>query len=126
MGNLPDKQEIAKWFENLQSDICSQLEAADGSGKFQSDRWEHHTGGGGNSRVLANGTVLEKGGVMFSAVSGQLSPNILRTLQVENTGGDYFATGVSIVIHPRSPEVPIIHMNVRYFELSGGTAWFGG
>ncbi|MCZ8285755.1 MAG: oxygen-dependent coproporphyrinogen oxidase, partial [Bacteroidia bacterium] len=90
-------------------------------------------GGGGRSRVMENGSVIEKGGVMFSAVSGK-APDFLfkenahsESAQASNREGlTFFATGVSIVIHPQSPMVPIIHMNIRYFEMSNGTRWLGG
>ncbi len=110
-------------FENLQDEICSGLEALDGSGRFAEDVWERPGGGGGRSRTIA-GTLIEKGGVGFSAVHGELSPLAAQALQ--STAGDFFATGVSIVLHPHNPWMPIIHMNVRYFELAGGRWWFGG
>ncbi len=113
----------SEWFRGLQDRICQALETADGGGHFQEDRWERPGGGGGRTRVL-QGAVIEKGGVNFSAVHGPTPEKIRRALQVE--GDHFFATGVSIVLHPRNPHVPIIHMNVRYFELSDGTAWFGG
>lgn len=104
--------------------LCQQIEAADGLGQFQEDAWQHHGGGGGRSRVLTGGTVIEKGGVNFSAVEGTMSEQAARVLLMPNP--TYFATGVSVVQHPRSPRVPISHMNVRYFEAGNGEAWFGG
>lgn len=121
---MPDKAAIAEWFRQLQDDICKSLETADGKVLFQEDLWEREGGGGGRSRVLQHGDLVEKGGVNFSAVHGTLPENIQAALKVSN--GDFFATGISIVIHPQSPRVPIIHMNTRYFELSDGTWWFGG
>lgn len=114
-------------FEGLQDDICHQLERLDGRGRFREDRWERPGGGGGRSRVI-EGTLIEKGGVNFSAVHGTLSEAAGRSL---GTGaGDFLATGVSIVLHPHNPHVPIIHMNVRFFELQsergGARWWFGG
>ncbi len=120
----PEKDEIAAWFRQLQLDICSELEAEDGLAKFAEDRWERDGGGGGLTRVIQAGNVFEKGGVNFSAVHGTLNENMVKALGV---GSDqFYATGVSIVIHPINPFVPIIHMNVRYFELADGTYWFGG
>ncbi|WP_428660978.1 oxygen-dependent coproporphyrinogen oxidase [Runella sp.] len=116
---------IATYFQQLQDTICQALETADGSGKFKEDQWNHHSGGGGRSRVLENGSIIEKGGVNFSAVQGQTSEALMRQMNLTEQA-DYFATGVSIVMHPHSPKVPIIHMNVRYFELSNGVSWFGG
>lgn len=119
-----DKQEITNWFQKLQDEICSGLESLDGSGKFQEDQWSRDEGGGGRTRVITNGYVLEKGGVNFSAVYGPTPNNILSALELDKA--DFYATGVSIVLHPSNPHVPIIHMNVRYFEMSNGEYWFGG
>ncbi|MFC7666950.1 oxygen-dependent coproporphyrinogen oxidase [Hymenobacter humi] len=100
------------------------LEAADGRATFTEDPWEHDGGGGGRTRVIGHGAVLEKGGVNFSAVWGRMSEAAARRLLMPDPG--YFATGVSVVQHPVSPMVPISHMNVRYFEAGNGEAWFGG
>lgn len=118
------KEEVSDWFKSLQDDICNQLETADGSGRFKEDLWTRADGGGGRTRILEDGAVIEKGGVNFSAVHGPTPKNILDALKLEPS--DFFATGVSIVMHPQSPMVPIIHMNVRYFEMSNGISWFGG
>ncbi len=104
--------------------LCQQLEAADGGATFREDAWSHEGGGGGRTRVIGPGAVLEKGGVNFSAVWGRLSEAAARQLLMPDP--TYFATGVSVVQHPRSPMVPISHMNVRYFEAGNGEAWFGG
>lgn len=120
------KEEISSWFRELQSEICTQLEKADGLGEFETDEWERPGGGGGISRVIENGKILEKGGVNFSAVHGKTPEAVLKTLNIQGAAPDFYATGVSIVMHPFSPMVPIIHMNVRYFEMSNGTWWFGG
>lgn len=117
------KEQIAERFKILQDDICRQLEAADGGGKFLEDNWVRPEGGGGRSRVI-EGQAIEKGGVMFSAVHGPLPEPVAKTMQLPQT--EFFATGVSIVLHPHSPVAPIIHMNVRYFETGTGRWWFGG
>lgn len=117
------KEQIAERFRLLQDDICRQLEAADGGGKFLEDNWVRPEGGGGRTRIL-EGRTIEKGGVAFSAVHGPLPEAVAKSMQLEPT--DFFATGVSIVLHPRSPMAPIIHMNVRYFETAGNKWWFGG
>lgn len=117
------RESIAEGFRLLQDDICAQLEAEDGSGRFKEDDWDRPGGGGGRTRVITGGDVIEKGGVNFSAVHGSLSPANQKALELP--APDFFATGVSIVIHPKSPHVPIIHMNVRYFE-AGDRWWFGG
>ena len=120
----PNKQEITSYFQSLQDQICAALELTDGKGQFIEDAWERPGGGGGRSRVLTNGNILEKGGVNFSAVYGKTPTKILEALNLSDA--DFFATGVSLVIHPFNPHVPIIHMNVRYFEMSNGVKWFGG
>ena len=121
------KEEIRDWFAELQNSICIELEHADSKGKFEQDAWERPGGGGGISRVITNGKIIEKGGVNFSAVWGETPVQILTSLGLDgNPAPNFFATGVSIVIHPFSPMVPIIHMNVRYFEMSHGVRWFGG
>lgn len=120
---MPTKEQIAERFKVLQDDICRQLEAADGGGTFIEDQWSRAEGGGGRTRVI-EGRTIEKGGVAFSAVHGPLPDAIAKSMNLAQT--DFFATGVSIVLHPRSPMAPIIHMNVRYFETGSGTWWFGG
>jgi coproporphyrinogen III oxidase len=118
------KENIASYFQELQFDIINDLEKADGTGIFITDNWERAEGGGGKTCVLQNGRIIEKGGVNFSAVHGPLAPEVSKMMHV--APGEFFATGVSIVIHPHNPFVPIIHMNVRYFEMSSGEYWFGG
>lgn len=119
-----NKNTIAEWFQELQEDICKAIERADGKGKFEEDNWKREGGGGGKTRIIIGGEIIEKGGVNFSAVHGATPANILQALNLQQA--DFFATGVSIVMHPKNPMVPIIHMNVRYFEMSNGSWWFGG
>lgn len=107
---MPSKEKITQYFQKLQDSICQSLEIADGKGIFQEDQWERAGGGGGRSRVI-HGAVIEKGGVNFSAVHGELPDKILAALKLPKA--QFFATGVSIVLHPFNPHVPIIHMNVR-------------
>lgn len=118
------KEIIAERFQKIQQHICEALEKEDGIGEFKTDLWERPQGGGGATKVLADGKIIAKGGVAFSAVHGPTPEKILKKLSLEEA--DFFATGVSIVIHPINPMVPIIHMNIRYFEMSNGTYWFGG
>ena len=120
-----DKQTIAAYFQGLQDRICAGIATTDGGATFKEDNWTRAEGGGGRSRVLAKGAILEKAGVNFSAVEGPLHPKMVTSLNVTEEV-EFFATGVSIVMHPENPWVPIIHMNVRYFELSNGEFWFGG
>jgi len=119
-----NKEHIAEKFRELQEQIIFAIEKADGLGKFRRDSWSRSEGGGGLTCVLEHGAVIEKGGVNFSAVYGPLGAQASKNLQVEDQG--FYATGVSIVMHPSNPMVPIIHMNVRYFELESGHYWFGG
>lgn len=119
------KEQISIYFQELQDNICKALEKADETGKFLEDNWQREGGGGGRSRVIQHGKIIEKGGVMFSAVWGDLHEKMLASMGLTEKV-DFFATGVSIVLHPQSPRMPIIHMNVRYFEMSNGSFWFGG
>jgi coproporphyrinogen III oxidase len=118
------KEAISEWFKGLQDDICRQLEKTDGKGKFHEDPWVREEGGGGRSRVITGGNIIEKGGVNFSAVHGPTPVKILEALGLQKA--EFFATGVSIVLHPHNPMMPVIHMNVRYFEMNNGVCWFGG
>lgn len=119
-----DRKHIAETFRSIQLEICTGLESLDGKGRFSSDRWNRDGGGGGLSRVIREGNLIEKGGVNFSEVHGECSAQLKQ--QLKKDADRFYATGVSIVLHPNSPLVPIIHMNIRYFELSDGTHWFGG
>ena len=121
---MPTREEIASAYQTIQDEICAGLELADGLGKFEEEIWEREGGGGGRTRILQHGAIIEKGGVNFSAVYGKLPEPIKKAFGVSEE--DFFATGISIVIHPNHPWVPIIHMNIRYFELSDEVRWFGG
>lgn len=120
--------QVKEKFQAIQDSICSAIELEDGRGKFQEDNWNRDGGGGGRTRVLQKGNVIEKGGVNFSAVEGVLPEKISEALGLNSS--NFFATGVSIVMHPVSPMVPIIHMNIRYFETTSDSgekrSWFGG
>jgi coproporphyrinogen III oxidase len=115
---------ISERFRELQLYICRQLEIVDGLAKFNEDAWARSEGGGGFTRTITGGKIIEKGGVAYSVVHGEVNETMRAQMKID--GNTFFATGVSIVLHPRSPHVPIIHMNVRYFELDNGTCWFGG
>ena len=122
---VPARVAVEAWMRQFQDWLCYQLETADGGGvRFSEDAWARPDGGGGLTRVIQQGRVLEKGGVAFSAVWGEMSAQAAQQLLMPDAR--YFATGVSVVQHPRSPRVPISHMNVRYFEAGNGEAWFGG
>lgn len=125
------KEQVTTYFKSLQDNICKSLELEDDKGVFAEDLWTRPEGGGGRTRIIQEGAVIEKGGVNFSAVEGNLPENIQKALGIKSQY--FFATGVSIVIHPISPLVPIIHMNVRYFETKASrdndeveASWFGG
>jgi len=123
------KEEISAAYQLIQDEICAALEQVDGKATFEEEKWEREGGGGGRTRIIQNGNILEKGGVNFSAVHGQLPLGVKKALNVEHD--EFFATGVSIVIHPNHPMVPIIHMNIRYFEMPSEDSenpvrWFGG
>lgn len=119
-----NKKQITNYFKELQDSICKQLETIETSVKFEEEAWSRDGGGGGRTRVIRKGNVFAKGGVNFSAVHGKTPEQILKALNLPPN--NFYATGVSIVIHPLNPCAPIIHMNVRYFEMSDGTYWFGG
>lgn len=121
--DLLTSNEIIEWFKSLQDEICGGLESLDGSTMFVEDLWTRKEGGGGRTRII-EGIGIEKGGVNFSAVDGPMPAAIARGLNIEPN--HFLATGVSIVLHPTHPLVPIIHMNIRYFEMDNGEWWFGG
>lgn len=118
------RTEIIEAFKETQDYICKSLEELDGKSKFKEDLWNRDGGGGGRTRVISDGKLLEKGGVNFSAVHGPVSEMMKKQLNLE--GESFLATGVSIVLHPHNPFVPIMHMNIRYFEMNNGAYWFGG
>jgi len=114
---------VVDFLKGLQDRICSALEDADGAARFREDSWHRPGGGGGRTRVIADGAVFEKGGVNFSEVFGDFPPEFAKTLPGEGT--KFTATGVSLVIHPKSPLVPTVHANFRYLT-HGSKSWFGG
>jgi coproporphyrinogen III oxidase len=118
------KDKVAEVYQQIQDRICEGLVRTDGKGKFEEEVWQRDGGGGGRTRIMQNGNVIEKGGVNFSAVHGKLPESVRKAFNVESD--EFFATGVSIVMHPENPFVPIIHMNIRYFEMDEETRWFGG
>lgn len=109
----------------LQDSICAGLEQLDGEGRFLEESWERAEGGGGRSRVIKAGRVFEQGGVNFSEVQGSELPPSILSQRPEAKGHPWFATGTSMVLHPRNPYIPTVHLNYRYFE-AGPVWWFGG
>ncbi len=123
------KDRFYDYIQELQDSITSTLEAIDSQVQFQEDLWERAEGGGGRTRVIENGAVFEKGGVNISAVHGALPKSMQTYFGV--TDADFFACGLSLVIHPKNPFVPTVHANWRYFEMydkQGNIVdqWFGG
>lgn len=114
---------ISEEFKALQENMCAITEDADGKGKFSRDSWQKSIGGG-LTRVLSEGDKIEKAAINFSAVKGEYSDKMEALLGEK--ASSYAATGISSIMHPKNPFAPIIHMNVRYFELDSGICWFGG
>jgi coproporphyrinogen III oxidase len=115
--------EAVDYFRSLQDRITSELERVDGSARFREDSWQRPGGGGGRSRVMIEGGVFEKAGVNFSEVFGEMSDEFAK--QIPGQGRGFTATGISLVLHPRSPLVPTVHANFRFLT-KGDRAWFGG
>ena len=118
----PEKQSLLfrerwiRYIHALQDTICAGLEKTDGSAQFIEDRWERpENGGGGKTRLIKDGNVFEKGGVNTSVVYGSVTDAMRTQLKIE--GSEWFACGLSLVIHPLNPFVPTVHANWRYFEL---------
>lgn len=127
---MTDRAAVRAWLVDLQQQIVDAVERADGAGRFGSDRWQRPAGGGGDSRVLADGALIEQGGVNFSEIMGPALPAAATHARPALTGAPFSATGVSLVLHPRNPHVPTTHMNLRFFmaEPAGSAPvwWFGG
>jgi len=128
--NMPDIAAVRQFLLGLQDTICAALEQEDGRARFREDRWDRPEGGGGRSRVLAEGAVFEQAGVNFSHVFGTQLPPSATAHRPELAGRAWQALGVSLVIHPLNPYVPTSHANVRFFiaEKAGTEPvwWFGG
>lgn len=123
------KDSWINYIHNLQDRICAALEAADGKARFMEDAWQRPEGGGGKTRVIANGNVFEKGGVNTSVVFGEVTEAMRTGLKID--GHSWFACGLSLVLHPINPFVPTVHCNYRMFELYDAEGavkdrWFGG
>ncbi len=118
------EERVTRIYRKLQQQIGEELEKADGKAVFFSDDWKKEIGFG-HTMVLTDGDAIEKAAVNFSSVGGPVTVTMREALKIED-GQEYFACGISSIIHPQNPNVPIIHMNVRYFELSSGKSWFGG
>lgn len=130
MSTAPDKHAVKEYLLSLQDAICNRLATADGDKTFAEESWTRAEGGGGRTRVIVDGAVIEKGGVNFSHVFGDKMPPSATANRPELAGRSFEAMGVSLVIHPRNPYIPTSHMNVRFFiaEKDGEDPvwWFGG
>ena len=131
---LSRRAEATRWIAGLHDELTSFFGRIDGGGTFAEDRWERPGGGGGVARVMTDGVTFEKAGVNRSAVMGELPELAARRLGGHGAAAGathFFATGTSVVVHPRSPMIPTVHLNVRYFELTDEhdqltDSWFGG
>ena len=128
-------ERVKTYLLGLQDDICRGLEKEDGKGRFEEDLWQREAGGGGRTRVLAQGGVFEQAGVNFSHVYGKRLPPSATAARPELEGRDFQALGISLVIHPRNPYVPTSHANIRFFiankpgadeDADDSIWWFGG
>ena len=125
---LPPKdsrERVSQWLQSFQDQVCEGLTVTDGGAEFQQDSWTRPEGGGGRSRVMREGRVFEQGGVNFSEVWGKDLPPSILVQRPEAEGHSFYATGTSMVLHPRNPFIPTVHLNYRYFE-AGPVWWFGG
>ncbi|MFC4161018.1 oxygen-dependent coproporphyrinogen oxidase [Chitinimonas lacunae] len=124
-----DSQASKQYFLDLQTRLIAAFEGADG-GSFRHDPWQRPAGGGGISRILEGGELFERGGVGFSHVHGDRLPPSASAHRPELAGRAWEAMGVSLVLHPRNPYIPTVHMNVRMFRATGvgepDVVWFGG
>ncbi len=120
-----NRTDIENWYRGLQNRFCAGIEAIDSSTSFRSDLWDRKGGGGGDTRILSDGDHVEKAAVNFSSVWGETPIELTdRTAAAGSTS--FYATGVSIIVHPRNPHCPTFHANLRYFEADADSSWFGG
>ncbi len=119
-----NRSEIEGAYRRIQRDFVAAIEQVDGDTTFGSDAWDRPGGGGGVTRILSGAGHIEKAAVNFSSVSGETPERVSERLTLESR--EFYATGVSIIVHPRNPHAPTFHANIRYFETDTGTAWFGG
>ena len=130
MIQLPDIEQVARWLRALQDRLCDAFALADTAAAFREETWTRPEGGGGRTRILREGAVFEQAGVGFSDVEGRQMPAAATVHRPELAGAQWRAVGVSLVLHPRNPYVPAVHMNVRHFRATRDDAtvawWFGG
>jgi coproporphyrinogen III oxidase len=121
---MPDRSEVQQVYRDVQRSLCAALELVDGGSSFIVDEWERPGGGGGLTRILAGDGVVEKAAVNFAAVEGDTPERLSERLA--GSSSRFFATGLSVIVHPLNPHAPTFHANVRYFETDEASAWFGG
>lgn len=119
-----DRSTIVAGYRDIQDRLCSGLAELDGRSSFGSDEWDRPGGGGGVTRILSGDGHVEKAAVNFSAVEGDTPERLSERLALASDR--FFATGVSVIVHPANPHAPTFHANLRYFETDSGEAWFGG
>lgn len=119
-----DREQIVTAYSAIQDEFCVVLEELDGRSSFEADEWQRPGGGGGLTRILAGEGPIEKAAVNFSAVEGE-TPEALSD-QLAEGSSRFFATGVSIIVHPANPHAPTFHANIRYLDTDAGQSWFGG
>jgi coproporphyrinogen III oxidase len=119
-----DSGAVVSFYRQLQGDLCARFEALDATTTFGTHRWDRTQGGGGTTRVLQGDGPLEKAAVNVSAVWGPVPSQLSERLASQ--ANEFFATGISMIFHPRNPHAPTMHANLRYFETNAGAAWFGG
>ena len=126
----PDPHSVSDYFRDLQDQCCSAISEEEPGKGFAEDKWKYADGGGGITRIIENGDVIEKGGVNFSYISGDRLPEAALASRKHISNKPFIATGVSLVMHPRNPFVPTTHMNVRFFVADPDSDnphwWFGG
>lgn len=123
-ASSPDRDAVEQSYRRIQDRFCAAIEGLDGEASFGTDVWERPGGGGGITRILTEGARIEKAAVNFSAVGGVTPPQLSERLAIESDR--FYATGVSIIVHPGNPHAPTFHANLRYLETDVGSAWFGG
>jgi coproporphyrinogen III oxidase len=125
-----DRVAVRAWLAGLQESLVAAIERADGAARFRQDRWERPEGGGGDTRVLKDGALIEQGGINFSDVAGKSLPASATAARPALAGAPFSAVGVSLVLHPKNPHVPTTHLNLRFFHAEPHDAepawWFGG
>src|SRR5262245_60555071 len=125
-----DRVAVREWLTALHERLAAEFEQADGGARFSRDAWQRPAGGGGLTRVIADGALFERGGINFSEISGESLPVSATHDRRELAGAPFTAMGVSLVLHPENPYVPTVHLNIRFFvaEPVGRPAawWFGG